>query len=162
MTQSQNEFFIEKEQLPVAITLVTGEELNGSLFVQPTWRRPSIEFDAPVLLNLPDTYIPLQLANGKTRLIAKAQVVLMRGSSAEPDDNRVDGLGDPAAVVMRCSNGTIVRGDLMIARVTSNMRVLDYLNRSAEEFILLHEPNGAVLVNRRHIVVVHDESDAAA
>ena len=161
MTQTHNEFFIEKEQLPVAITLVTGEELCGSLFVQPTWRRPSIEFDAPVLLNLPDTYIPLQLANGKTRLIAKAQIVLMRGSSADQGANGEE-LGDPAAVVLRCSNGTVVRGDLMIARVTSNMRVLDYLNRSAEEFILLHEPNGAVLVNRRHIVVVHDESDAAA
>jgi hypothetical protein len=71
-------------------------------------------------------------------------------------------LGDPAAVVMRCSNGVIVRGNLMIARVTSNMRVLDYLNRTAEEFILLHATDGAVLVNRRHIAVVHDESDAAA
>jgi hypothetical protein len=50
----------------------------------------------------------------------------------------------------------------MIARVTSNMRVLDYLNRSSEEFILLHEAFGKVLVNRRHIVLVHDGSDGAA
>jgi hypothetical protein len=42
------------------------------------------------------------------------------------------------------------------------MRVLDYLNRSAEQFILLHEHGGSVLVNRRHIVLVHDESDGAA
>ena len=161
MTQTHNEFFIEKEQLPVEITMVTGEELTGSLFVQPTWRRPSIEFDAPVLLNLPDTYVPLQLSNGKTRLIAKAQVVLMRGSSAEASHG-MEELGEPARVVMRCVNGVIVRGELMIARMTSNMRVLDFLNRSAEEFILLHESNGAVLVNRRHVAVVHDESDAAA
>jgi hypothetical protein len=162
MTQTQSEFFIEKEQLPVTVTMVTGEELHGSLFVQPTWRRPSIEFDAPVLLNLPDAYVPLELPNGKARLIAKAQVVLMRGTGAEGDKSGLEDVGEPAAVVMRCSNGVIVRGNLMIARVTSNMRVLDYLNRTAEEFILLHEPNGAVLVNRRHIAVVHDESDAAA
>lgn len=161
MPQTHNEYFIEKEQLPVEITMVTGEELNGSLFVQPTWRRPSIEFDAPVLLNLPDAYLPLQLANGKTRLIAKAHLVLMRGSNAETP-HAIEELGDPAPVVMRCSNGVIVRGKLMIARITSNTRVLDYLNRSAEEFILLHERDGAVLVNRRHIVVVHDESDGAA
>ncbi len=161
MTQTHNEFFIEKEQLPVEITMVTGEELTGSLFVQPTWRRPSIEFDAPVLLNLPDTYIPLQLANGETRLIAKAQVVLMRGSSTEVG-NGIEELGEPAPVVMRCVNGVTVSGELMIARMTSNMRVLDYLNRSAEEFILLHESNGAVLVNRRHIAVVQDESDGTA
>jgi hypothetical protein len=162
MTQTHNEFFIEKDQLPVAITLVTGEELTGSLFVQPTWRRPSIEFDAPVLLNQPDAYIPLQLGNGKARLIAKAQIVLMRGGGAEHHDMPADELGDPAPVVLRCSNGTIVRGELMIARITSNTRVLDYLNHSLEEFILLHEPHSAVLVNRRHIAVVHDESDAAA
>lgn len=161
MTQAQNEFFIEKEQLPVAITMVTGEELCGSLFIQPTWRRPSIEFDAPVLLHLPEAYFPLQLANGKTRLIAKGQVVLMRGNGAD-DEKSDEALGDPAPVVMRCTNGMVVRGELMIARVTSNMRVLDYLNRSHEEFILLHEKDGAVLVNRRHIVVVHDESDGAA
>ena len=161
MTQTHNEYFIEKEQLPVEITMVTGEELTGSLFVQPTWRRPSIEFDAPVLLNLPDAYVPLQLANGKARLIAKAHLVLMRGTSAEAAQG-MEELGDPAAVVMRCSNGVIVRGNLMIARITSATRVLDYLNRSAEEFILLHESDGVVLVNRRHIVVVHDESDGAA
>lgn len=161
MTDSQNEFFIEKEQLPVEVTLVTGEELRGSLFVQPTWRRPSIEFDAPVLLNLPETYFPLQLPGGGARLIAKGHVVLIRGKSTEPE-SEMETFGDPAPVVMRCSNGVTVRGELMIARVTSNMRVLDYLNRSAEQFILLHEHNGSVLVNRRHIVLVHDESDGAA
>ena len=161
MTQTHNEFFIEKEQLPVTITMVTGEELCGSLFIQPTWRRPSIQFDAPVLLHLPDAFFPLQLANGRTRLIAKSQVVLMRGTGHE-DVTGDDSLGDPAAVVMRCSSGVVVRGELFIARVTSNTRVLDYLNRSAEEFILLYESDGAVLVNRHHIVVVHDESDGAA
>lgn len=163
MTQTHNEFFIEKEQLPVEITMVTGEELAGSVFVQPTWRRPSIEFDAPVLLNLPDTYLPLQLPDGRTRLIAKAHVVLMRGRSTTGDSDRTDDeLGEPAHVVIRCSNGTVVQGMLMITRVTSNMRVLDYLNRCSEDFIAVHEESATVLVNRRHIVLVHDEFDGAA
>ena len=161
MTQAHNEYFIEKEQLPVEITMVTGEELRGSLFVQPTWRRPSIEFDAPVLLNLPEQYFPLQLPDGGTRLVAKNHVVLMRGRLAESEGG-METLGDPAQVVIQCSSDITVRGELMIARVTSSMRVLDYLNRSAEEFILLHEVDGAVLVNRRHIVLVRDESDGAA
>ena len=160
MTQTHNEFFIEKEQLPVEITMVTGEELTGSVFVQPTWRRPSIEFDAPVLLNLPDTYLPLQLADGRTRLIAKAHIVLMRGRSTTGDsERRDDELGEPAEVVIRCSNGMVVQGVMMITRVTSNSRVLDYLNRCSEEFIALHEDSATVLVNRRHIVLVHDEFD---
>lgn len=161
MTELHNEYFIEKEQLPVAITMVTGEELAGFLFVQPTWRRPSIEFDAPVLLNLPESYFPLQLPDGATRLVAKGHVVLMRGSAADSEGD-MEALGDPAQVVFQCSNGITVCGELRIARVTSNMRVLDHLNRSAEEFILLHERDGAVLVNRRHIVLVRDESNGAA
>ena len=163
MTQTHNEFFIEKEQLPVEVTMVTGEEFTGSLFVQPTWRRPSIEFDAPVLLNLPDLYIPLQLPNGRTRLLAKAHVVALRGPSSLQASDRENGeLGEPAHVVVRCTNGTVVQGILMITRVTSNMRVMDYLNRSAEEFIPVHEGAVTVLVNRRHIVLVHDEFDGAA
>ncbi len=163
MTQIHNEYFIEKEQLPVEITMVTGEELTGSLFVQPTWRRPSIEFDAPVLLNLPDAYLPLQLPDGRTRLIAKAHVVLMRGRSTTTDADRESGeLGEPAQVVVRCTNGAAVQGMLMITRVTSNMRVLDFLNRCAEEFIPINEGESTALVNRRHIVLVHDEFDGPA
>jgi hypothetical protein len=156
MTEPHNEFFIAKEQLPVEVVLVTGEEFRGSLFVQPTWRRPSIDFDAPVLLNLPDAYFPLQLGDGTTRLIAKGHVVLMRGSTAE-ENGEVP--GEPAPVVIRCSNGVVVHGELQLTRVNSAVRVLDYLNRSAEEFILLRERGGTVLVNRRHVVLVQDESN---
>jgi hypothetical protein len=157
MAISHNEYFIEKEQLPVEVVLVTGEELHGALFVQPTWRRPSIEFDAPVLLNLPDKYFPVQLPNGTSRLVAKRHVVLIRGRGGA--DERAEEMGDPAPVVVKCSNGDAVQGTIMITRVTSNSRVLDFLNHTAEEFILLHEGDGTVLINRRHIVLVHDESD---
>ncbi|HEX6317088.1 MAG TPA: hypothetical protein VFZ73_19585, partial [Gemmatimonadaceae bacterium] len=107
MTQTHNEYFIEKEQLPVDLTMVTGEELSGALFVQPTWRRPSIEFDAPVLLHLPDAFFPLVVGNGRARLIAKSQVVLMRGERSGIDDDS-EALGEPASVVIRCSSGVIV------------------------------------------------------
>ena len=158
MTISHNEYFIEKEQLPVEVTLVTGEELHGSLFVQPTWRRPSIEFDALVLLNLPDAYFPVQLPNGTSRLVAKRHVVLIRGRT--PDEEKMsEEMGDPARVVVKCSNGDAVQGTILVTRVSSNSRVLDFLNHTAEEFILLHEGDGTVLINRRHIVLVHDESD---
>ena len=155
-----NEFFIEKEQLPVEVIMATGEALCGSLFVQPTWRRPSIEYDALVLLNLQEPYLPLQLPDGSTRLLAKGHVVLIRGSAAESDGSK-EGLGEPAHVQIQCSNGTTVRGSLMITRMTSKMRVLDYINHTAEEFIPLYEDDGMVLLNSRHMVVVLDESNGA-
>lgn len=160
MTQSHNEYFIEKEQLPVEVTLVTGEVLHGVLFVQPTWREPSIEFDALVLLNHPDAYFPIQLPNGTSRLVAKRHAVSIRGRDEAGDAS--EELGDPARVVVKCTNGEPVQGTIMITRVTSNSRVLDFLNHTTEEFILLHDGNGTVLINRRHIVLVHDETDGAA
>jgi hypothetical protein len=159
MSEPHNEYFIEKEQLPVEVTLVTGEELRGCLFVQPNWRKASVEFDALVLLNLPDSYFPLQLADGSTRLISKGHVVLLRGGATEADGEQ---LGDPAPVVVRCTNGVVVQGNLMLTRVSPSVRVLDYLNRSVEEFILLHEGSRMVLVNRRHVVLVQDETNGAA
>jgi hypothetical protein len=158
VTISHNEYFIEKEQLPVEVTLVTGDELRGALFVQPTWRRPSIEFDALVLLNLPDAYFPLQLPDGRSRLVSKRQVVLIRGR-ATVEATRHEDMGDPASVVVKCSNGEAVQGTIFVARVSSNSRVLDFLNHAAEEFVVLHEGDGTVLINRRHIVLVHDEND---
>jgi hypothetical protein len=87
----------------------------------------------------------------------------MRGrSSVQPPESEDGELGEPAHVVIRCTNGTVVQGIMMITRVTSNMRVLDYLNRSSEEFIAVHEGKDTVLVNRRHIVLVHDEFDGPA
>ena len=155
-----NELFIEKEQLPVEVMMVTGEPLCGSLFVQPTWRRPSIEYDAAALLNLQESYFPLQLPDGSTRLLAKGHVVLIRGSAAESDGSK-EGLGEPAHVLIQCSNGTSVRGSLTITRMTSKMRVLDYLNHTAEDFVPLYQDDGTVLLNRSHIVVVLDESHGA-
>jgi hypothetical protein len=157
MTHTHSEFFIEKQQLPVQVTMVNGEELTGSLFVQRTWRQPSVEFDASTLLNLPDPYFPLQLANGKARLIAKAHVIVMRGQSTVDGDDA--SLGDPAQVAIRCSNGLMVHGEMRIARITSDTRVLDFLNRPGEEFIVLHNEDSAMLINRHHIGVVHDQSD---
>lgn len=157
MTQTQSEYFIEKQQLPVQIVLASGEELRGHLFVPPTWRQPTLEIDAPALLNTPDAFVPMQLDDGSARLVAKVHMVIIRGRAA---DHEV--IGEPARVSIRCTNGHAASGQLMIAAVAPNMRVLDFLNHTADEFITLHEPGTTVLVNRRHIMVVLDETDGAA
>jgi hypothetical protein len=161
MTQIHNEFFIEKDQLPVDVRMTTGEELSGLLFVQPSWRRPSVEYDAPILLNVGEPFFPLQLADGSTRLVAKAHVVMLRGHHPEPVDGE-EAPGEPASVAIRCSNGEEVRGHITITRYAPNMRVLDFLNHvTADEFIPVHERDSTALINRRHIMLVTDESDGA-
>lgn len=161
MTQTHSEYFIEKSLLPVAVTLVTGEEVRGSLFVQPSWRQPSIEVDALVLLKHPDAYFPVQLPDGTSRLVAKRHVVLLRGRTSDEAVGS-DELGEPAEVVIKCANAEAVQGTLMISKLTSNSRVLDFLNHASEEFMVLFENDGTALINRRHVVLVHDEADGPA
>lgn len=157
MTQTHNEYFIEKQRLPVQVVLVNGEDLRGRLFVAPCWREPILEVDAPALLNAPDRFLPMQLDDGTARLVAKSHIVLIRGSAADHEL-----IGEPAYVSVRCTNGCSVSGRLMIAAVAPNTRVLDFLNHTSDDFLALHEPETTVLVHRRHIMVVLDETDGAA
>ncbi|NUQ12042.1 MAG: hypothetical protein HUU26_06915 [Gemmatimonadaceae bacterium] len=160
MNPIHKEYFIEKDRLPVTVALADGEPVDGLLFVQPGWRKPSVELDAPSILRLADPFFPLQLGDGSTRLVAKAQVVVLRGAPA--DDGVVpDGSGDVCPVQVWCRNGHVVRGRLIITRFGPNTRVLDFLNHDNDEFLIVHEDGATALVNRRHITMVRDDSDGA-
>lgn len=161
MNPIHSEYVIEKEQLPVDLVLADGEGLHGLLFVPPSWRRPSVEFDAPSILRLSDPFFPIQLPDGGTRLVAKSQVMLMRGEAGDPAGSE-DETGDREPVVIWCRHGAVVQGRLLVTRRAPNTRVLDFLNHDVDEFLTVYEERTTVLVNRRHITMVRDDSDVAA
>jgi hypothetical protein len=148
-----NEYFIEKRRLPVEVELVSGEHVGGDLFIQASWRGPSVLEDAPEFMNASEPFFPLQLANGSTRLLAKEHVSLVKAPPTEDADGAAM-YGVPASVTMELRNGSNVTGTLIIEALAPNMRLLDYLNRVTDPFITLHDPAGMLLVNRHHVVSV--------
>lgn len=156
----KNEYFIEKRRLPVEIELVTGETVAGDLFIQASWRGPSVMEDAPEFMNSSEAFFPLQLPDQSTRLLAKRHVQVVRSSSGE-DRVGNDTIGDPASVRLELRNGSVVMGTMMIEALAPNARVLDFLNRSTEHFVTLFDPSGDILVNREQIVSVVNLDDGA-
>lgn len=155
-----NEYFIEKRRLPVDIELVTGERVHGDLFVQSSWRGPSVLEDAPEYMNQSEPFFPLQLADGSTRLVARSQVTVVR---CPPGPSAADTslYGRPATVEFQLASGTRACGTLYIEAITPNMRVLDYLNHETSAFIVLRDPAGDLVVNRALILTVIEPGHGA-
>jgi hypothetical protein len=153
-----NEFFIEKRRLPVEVELVSGERLGGDLFIQSSWRGPSILEDAPEYMNANEPFFPLQLADGSTRLIARRHVLVLKAPPPDYERNE-EQLGDPVTVSIQMSNGSTIRGTLFVEAMSPRARVLDYLNRVHDAFLILHDSSGDLVVNRSHIISLVEERD---
>lgn len=155
-----NEYFIEKRRLPVEVELVSGEHVGGDLFIQASWRGPSLLEDAPEFMNASEAFFPIQLADGSTRLLAKEHVSVVKAPPPDqPEGAELYGIPESVSIALR--NGSSVSGTLIIEVLAPNMRLLDYLNRVTDHFITLREPAATLLVNRHHVVSVTSLSDGA-
>ncbi len=156
-----SEYFIEKRRLPVDIDLLSGERLSGDLFVQTSWRGPSVLEDAPEYMNAAEAFFPLQLPGGGVRLIARQHVSVLRTSLPAPPEPDNGLLGKPAVVELLLSNGKTVRGTIYIEAIEPGLRVLDHLNRQREPFLTVRDREGEHVVNRNHVVSVTEFDNGA-
>ena len=158
MAKPSNEYFIEKQRIPVALVLATGERLSGHLFTQASHRGMSALEDAPEYLNGTERFIPLGVGD-RARLIAKAHIV-----SAETSRDYVttsESYGLPVRVAVTMADGTVHEGQLLLEQVVAHMRVLDHLNHASERFISLFGPESVTLLNRDHVAFVEQTDDGA-
>src|SRR4051794_14529353 len=92
MTQTANDYRIEKSRCQVAVTTLDGERLVGDVFLQPyAHRRAGPEAPAD-LLNDDDPFFPLALVDGGTVLLAKERL-----REVEVPDDRTPQDADPYA-----------------------------------------------------------------
>lgn len=156
---SQNEYFVEKRRFPVELEFATGERCGGHLFIQASWRGPSVQEDIPEYLNSADPFFPLELADGSTRLVARHHVALLRTSAPDPDRDDAR-LGEPTPVRVAMRTGTQVDGIVYIEVRPPYLRLLDHLNGLSDPFITLHNASGDVIVNRAHVLYVTEAGTA--
>jgi hypothetical protein len=141
-----NDLRIEKKRLAVAITFMSGTRIDGELYVQASGHYQGKDEDAPEVLNSSDAYFPLALRSGETVLVSKENVRTV--AVARRDVHEDEALGIPTRVEVTLRDGERLSGSLIIEPVAGRSRILDYLNRRQERFILLFGREAVLLINR--------------
>jgi hypothetical protein len=141
-----NDFRIEKSRLPMSLTTIDGECLSGETFVQASARHPNDIESAPEIMNADDAFFPLRIATGETLLVQKDRVREVQLEQVPVEETWSIGVPHNVEVTMR--GGSVHLGTILIEPMTGRARVLDYLNRCADRFVILHTEDGCVLLNR--------------
>lgn len=139
----------------MVLTLLGGESITGSMFVQ-AFSRHRPEPEAPRdILNEPDLFFPLVTEQGETLLIPKARVLeVAAGAPTCAAEERAP--GTPGVTISVTLIGGLVRtGRVFLDMPGPAPRPLDFLNHSPDRFFALHEDGQVRLINRDLIERVH-------
>jgi|SRR5215217_3064527 len=154
MTQTANDYRIEKSRCQVAVTTFDGERFVGDMFLQPHAQRRSGPEVPADLLNDNDPFFPLALEDGTTLLLAKDRLLEVEVPDDRPptDDDLYAEAGVRFATVELTLLGNIMRaGRVRLELPFERPRLLDFFNRFAERFLTVYADDGVRLVNRRCI-----------
>lgn len=145
-----NEYRIQKDRLPAVLVTVGGEMITGDLFIQASPRNRYGREEAADILNSAEPFFPILTSDGEMFLIAKDRVreLETRDHSSSSDEWRI---GAPATVEVFLTGGGVHTGNVYLESLSGRARVIDFLNRVGERFLMLHTPRGTVLLNRSMI-----------
>jgi hypothetical protein len=154
MTQTANDYRIEKARCQVAVTTMDGERLVGDMFLQPyAHRRAGPEAPAD-LLNDTDPFFPLALADGTTLLLAKElmrEVEVPDDRPSSDEEAYVEASVRFEPVELTLLGGVVRVGSVRLELPYERPRLLDFFNRFAERYLTVYADDGVRLVNRRCI-----------
>ena len=149
MATMHNDYRIPKERLAAVIVTVGGERLTGELFVQASPRNRYGREEAADILNSAEPFFPMLTSSGDLLLIAKERV--REVESREPMPASEWQIGEPQSIDVWLTGGSLHSGNIYLESHSGRTRVLDYLNRVGERFLLLYTDHGTVLLNRSFI-----------
>ncbi len=143
-----HEFRIVKDRCQVLLSLVSGETIAGAMFVQHAGEGEPPRESARDILNSPERFFPVETAEGETLLVAKDRVLdVLAELPGDGDDLRRASARSALLDIVLC--GGIVRSGLVLLELpTGQPRLLDYLNRLSDRFLVLYAPDGTRLINR--------------
>lgn len=132
----------------MVLSLVGGETVSGAMFVQHADEVATRRESARDVLNSDEPFFPIETAAGDTLLIAKDRVVEV--CAELPDDT--DALRRASARTARLAvvlvGGIERSGEVLLEMPSDQPRLLDYLNRLSERFLVLYSDDGTRLINR--------------
>ena len=149
MGTMNNDYRIEKDRLAAVLVTVGGERVAGELFVQASPRNRYGREEAADILNSAEPFFPMLTSDGQLFLVAKERVRELESRDPMPTDEWQ--IGAPATIEVTLTGGSVHQGNVYLESLSGRTRVLDYLNRVGERFLLLYTTRGTVLVNRSFI-----------
>lgn len=142
---------IEKLRVAISLRLRGGAAIDGCIFLQ-SWAYHRSGPEEPLdLLNAPEPFIPVQVASGETRLVAKAHILALQPTEPAGVDELRLATARPAEVALSLVDGSTHHGTVFIEMPQSRPRVLDFLNGDGSPFFALHADDRVTLINRQAI-----------
>jgi len=146
---NNNDYRIEKDRLAAIVVTLGGERMVGELFVQASPRNRYGREEAADILNSAEPFFPMLTTAGELFLIAKDRVREVESRDPSPADEWQ--IGSPATIEVLVTGGAVHTGNVYLESLSGRTRVIDYLNRVGERFLLLYTSRGTVLLNRSFI-----------
>jgi hypothetical protein len=146
---SNNDYRIQKDRLAAVLITAGGEKVVGELFVQASPRNRYGREEAADILNSAEPFFPMLTSDGELFLVAKDRVRELEARDPMPADEWQ--IGAPASIEVLLTGGAVHTGNVYLESMSGRTRVLDYLNRVGERFLLLYTTRGTVLLNRSFI-----------
>jgi hypothetical protein len=150
-----HEFRIEKDRCSVTLSLACGETISGAMFLQHAEDGAPRRESAHDVLNGPERFFPIETNDGRTLLIAKDRVVEALTPSPADDDDLRRASARSALLDVVLPSGDVRSGSVLLELPAGQPRVLDFLNRLSDRFLVLYAAEGTRLVNRALIERVH-------
>jgi hypothetical protein len=143
-----HEFRIEKDRCTVRLSLVSGETITGAMFLQHTDEGNPRRESARDVLNSTERFFPVETPDGETLLVAKDRVVEVVADFPDDDDELRRASARSALLDVVLSGGVVRSGTVLLEMPAGQPRLLDYLNRLSDRFLVLYETDGTRLLNR--------------
>ena len=149
MNNNNNDYRIQKDRLAAVVVTVGGDRITGELFVQASPRNRYGREEAADVLNSAEPFFPMLASTGEMFLVAKDRV--REVESRDPVQVEEWQIGSVATIEVFLTGGATHSGNVYLESISGRTRVLDYLNRVGERFLLMYTTEGTVLLNRSFI-----------
>lgn len=146
---TNNDYRIQKDRLAAVLVTVGGDRVVGELFVQASPRNRYGREEAADILNSAEPFFPILTSDGEMFLVAKDRVRELESRDPMPADEWQ--IGAAATIEVMMTGGSAHTGNVYLESLSGRTRVLDYLNRVGERFLLMYTTRGTVLLNRSFI-----------
>jgi hypothetical protein len=149
-----SDYRIEKVRRRVQITLASGRELEGDIFLQAFARFRTGPEEPLDVLNDPDAFIPLLLDTRELLVVQKAHIASVATEHLEGDDPVETGLIG-MHVSLTFSHGGTLTGSLFPEVRADRPRLVDFLNSTPLRFFPVFTSDRLHIVATAHVAFAH-------